>query len=372
MKTKALDIWISLLFCLSLGGGLLLLLLLPKQDFSQNEKRFLAAAPELSWRSVSTGRFGEAAESYLADHLPGREFLVGLQAHAELLSGRQAAREIYRFRGGALCEAPVTPDAAAAARSMGAVNDFAARLGREVDVMLVPSAGWLRRADAPPLTDPYRDDEILAELNACTGDGVNTVDLLPVFEQAGGGLFYRTDHHWTSRGAYLACAAYLREKGREALPESAYTVTAVPGFLGTTYARAALWETPAEELELWDSGGDFLVENGDGGEAHEGLFYAEHLAESDKYPVFLDGNHSLVRITNRSAAAQGRLLVIRDSFANCLGCFLADAYREVVLVDLRYYRGDAAELAAKEDFDEILFVYAAGNFLRDGNLGRLT
>ena len=112
------------------------------------------------------------------------------------------------------------------------------------------------------------------------------------------------------------------------------------------------------------------MENREQDGAHEGLFYPEHLAEEDKYPVYLDGNHSLVRITNRDPAAQGKLLVVRDSFANCLGCFLADAYAEVTLVDLRYYRGAVSDLLA-EGCDEVLIVYGVRNFMTDGNLIRL-
>ena len=97
-----------------------------------------------------------------------------------------------------------------------------------------------------------------------------------------------------------------------------------------------------------------------------GVFYWERLEEADKYTVFLDGNHSLVRIHN--PAAEGKLLVIRDSFSNCLGCFLAESYGEVVLVDLRYYKQPVSELADLEQFDSILVCYSIGNFLTDANI----
>ncbi len=370
MEKTLYDKFICLLFCGFLAGFLLLFLLLPKEGFSENEKRYLAEAPAPSWENVISGRFGKEAERYTADHLPGRSFLVGLNAEYDLLSGRQVTKEIYRGKSGRLYEAPAQASAGQIERNLEAVNSFAAVSDCPVDLMLVPSAGCVLWEDLPVLADPYPDAEVLAAAREQADSGVRIVDLLPLFTESGDrqGLYYRTDHHWTARGAWLACADYLRQKGRTPLSEEEYKVTAVEGFTGTAYSRSALWNTPAESLELWDSGGSFRVENLDHEGVHDGLFYPEHLEESDKYPVYLDGNHSLVRIQN--PAGCGRILVIRDSFANCMGCFLADSYAEVVLVDLRYYRAPVSAFL-QEGFDDVLILYGVNNFLTDTNLMRL-
>ena len=101
------------------------------------------------------------------------------------------------------------------------------------------------------------------------------------------------------------------------------------------------------------------------------MFYEERLSEPDKYTVFLDGNHPLMILENlrRGEGAEGRrLLVVRDSFSNCLGCFLADGFDTVVLADLRYYKYPLSELVETEGFDDVLIVYSLGNFLSDANL----
>ena len=364
---------ICLLFVLALALLPLLFLLLPKESFSAREKRYLAEKPELSWESLASGRFGEEAESYVADHLPGRDFLVGVNALAELATGRQTTRTVYLGRDGRLFEAPAAFDADRIERNMAAIRGFAESVEQPVDLLLVPSAGYLMPEALPALADPYEDDAIIAAAYAASGDAVQPVALLPAFEAADdpAALYYRTDHHWTAEGAYRAAALYLEGLGRALPPEEEYTVTEVPDFRGTTWSRAALWYLPGETLELWDSGGRFTVENREQEGVHEGLFYPEHLTEEDKYPVYLDGNHSLVRIRNADPAAQGKLLVIRDSFSNCLGGFLADSYAEVVLADLRYYRSPLSELLAEEDFERVLVLYSVGNFMTDANIVRL-
>ena len=360
-------------FCLTLFAMLLLLLFLPKENYSQLEKRYLAAAPEWDLRSVLSGRFAEQAEAYIADHLPGRLFLLGLNAKAEQAVGRQPTKSIYVGKSGRLYEAPCRCETAIIERNMEAINAFAALTDTRVHLMLVPTAGYVLRQDIPAFHDPYLDDSIIRTAYELGQETLETVDLLTAFDRAEDkeSFFYRTDHHWTSEGAYFAYQLYAQTVGRPVRPKEAFSVTTVPGFLGTTYSRSALWDTPAESIELWESATPFLVENSEAEGMHEGLFYKEDLSEPDKYPVFLDGNHALLRIHNESAASSGRLLVIRDSFASCLGCFLAEAYEEVVMVDLRYYKAPVEDLLTDGDIDEILILYSVGNFMTDSNITRL-
>ena len=360
--------------CLLFGGAVLLMallfLLLPEKKFSAFEKRFLAPKPVLSAEEVFSGRLSEDMEAYMADQLPGRDFWVGLNAYWELFTGRQNGKEILRGASGRLYERPVRWDAQAVDDNLTAIRDFADVIGRTPDLMLVPSAGYVLRGDLPGLNESYADGDMIAEIYARAGGQVNCFDLLPLFEAAEdpGALYYATDHHWTSLGAYTAAAAWLQSKGRDITPAADYAVTREDGFFGTTYARSALWLHAGESIELWDSGKAFSVELSEKEGVHDGLFFRERLAEPDKYTVFLDGNHSLVRIENRSPDASGKLLVIRDSFANCLGGFLAEGYETVVLADLRYYKYPLSELVETEGFDDVLIVYSLGNFLSDANL----
>ena len=337
-----------------------------RNSYSEKEKRYLAPAPKFKLSSVLSGEFAEDAESYAADHMPMRDFFVGLNAYAEKLIGMQTGKEIIEGESGRLYERPDTWNGDNVSKNVEALNAFASFLDKDVDLMLVPSAGYIMRDDMPRFCDTYRDKEYIDRIYSMTGDRVNCIDLTGTFENSSDrdSLYYRTDHHWTSYGAYTAASVYGDVSAKDV-----YDIERVPGFFGTTYSRSALWNTPSETVELWRCGRKFTVENEDSEGMNEGLFYTGRLSETDKYPVFLDGNHSLVRIHN--AEAEGRLLVIRDSFGNCLGGFLAENYEETVLVDLRYYREDVARLARDGNFDRILVVYDAGNFMDDLNFAKI-
>ncbi len=368
MKKKLTDILTCVLFGGFTAVMLILFLVMPKSDFSEIEKRSLAERPKTDVDSVLSGEFGRQAEAYIADHLPGRSFFVGLSNYYDLFSGRQVTKDILTAKGDRLVEKPNEPSPAAAQRNMTAINTFADTIGQEVDLMIVPSAGYVLRESVQGLHSAYRDDEIIASIHALSGENVRPVSLLNAFEevQDRGALYYRTDHHWTALGAYTAAQVYLEN----ALPaKESYRVERFDGFYGTTHSRSGLWLTKSDTVELWDDGGSYTVTSYNNladtaGKTHGSLFYREQLLERDMYTVYLNGNQPLVRIRNE--AGEGKLLVIRDSYANCLGTLLAGKYEEVVLVDLRYWKTPVSEVAA-EGFDDVLVCYSLYNFLTDVN-----
>ena len=357
-------------FCGFLGIMSVLFFLLPKEKFSPLEKRYLSDAPVLNWENLSSGKFGSDVESYMADYIPGRNVFVGLNAYVDLLTGRQVSKDVYAAEGNRLVQAPVVWDEEQARQNMQAINNFADKLGRRVDLMLAPSAGWAAQDSIVGFSDPYEDEDLIQRLYDLCGEDVRTIDLTSVIkaQEDPASLYYRTDHHWTTEGAYLAYETYMRLLGRDYRAKEDFTVETVPGFQGSTYSESALWLTPGEDIQLWHGSSNITVTNGENDQPHQGVFYKERLEEVDKYTVFLDGNHSTVRIVNPDAKEKGKLLVIRDSYSNCLGTLLTESYEEVVLVDLRYYKNPVSQLCAEENFTDVLVCYSMDNIMTDTNL----
>lgn len=370
MNTKKQHWLLIILFCGFLAAMSAAYLFLPKQAFSQLEKRYLADTPELTWESLSSGDFSEAVDTYMADHIPGRSFFVGLNAYYDLLTGRQGSKDILLTRNGRLVEAPAQPNTAAIEKNMAVINGFAENQSIPVDLMVVPSAGWASEDQIRGLHPAYQDKDIIDSIYSMSSPEIRTVDILSVFEDSGHpeNFYYRTDHHWNSLGAHTAYQTYMESLGQVYRPTEEYQVETIEEFYGSAYSRSALWLIPGEPLELWQGSDSIQVTHEESTEVHSGIFFRERLAEPDKYTVFLDGNHALVRLENPDAISGEKLLVIRDSFSNCLGGFLADSFETVVLADLRYYRQPLSQLIAEEGFDRILICYSLGNFLTDTNM----
>lgn len=370
MKKRKEEWFLCIAFCGFLAVMCVLFLLLPKSDYSELEKRYLEEAPVLNWETLMQGDFGQDMESYFADHLPGRDFFVGLNAYFDLLTGRQVAKDIYVTKDGCLVECPVEWDQIQAEKNISSVMALAEQISREVDLMIVPSSGWALEDRILGVANPYNDPALIEKLYEMTDSSVRCLDILSVFaaQPDRGALYYRTDHHWTSLGAYTAYSTYMADKDRFCPAAADFTVTTASGFRGSNYSRAALWLTAGEDVQMWHYSQNLLVTTGETDQVHQGVFYTERLNEADMYTVFLDGNHPIVRIHNPDQAGAGSILVIRDSYANCLGTLLANSYETVVMVDLRYYKQSVAELYAQEDFDDVLVCYSLDNFMTDKNL----
>lgn len=370
MKQKKIsDILLIILFCGFLGIMLLGYLFFPKEGFSESEKRYLATPPRLNWDNLASGEFAEDAETYAADHILFRNFFVGLNAYYDALSGRQASKDIFIAKDGSLLERPQEVDETAIERNMQAISDFADTVGQDVDLMLIPSAGYVKNDQLSSLYPPYQDQRILQLAGQYAGERVKAADVFDVLlEHKDEDIFYHTDHHWTSYGAYLAYCDYLSSKGKTPVEQDAFSITRSEGFYGSTYSRSALWLTAPDTLEIWDSGAKTSVYILDNQRSYDSMFFLERLQQADQYTVFLDGNHSLVRIHNDATKGQGKLLIIRDSFSNSLGPFLALNYEDVVLVDLRYYKESISDMVKQEGFDDILVEYSVNNFVSDENI----
>ena len=193
-NVAAAVLFCGFLICIAAGY-----LLLPRSDFSEMEKRYLAEAPDLRWETVFSGEWSSQAEDYLSDHVPGRNLFVGINAYMELLAGRQKLKDVW-LEAGKLLEAPVALDESAIARNMNAINNLADTLGQTVHVMVVPSAGWAAGVEG------YTDEDSLKAIYAAAGENVTPVPVEDIY-RGRPELYYNTDHHWTSQGAHLGYAA---------------------------------------------------------------------------------------------------------------------------------------------------------------------
>ena len=358
------------LFCLYLGGMAALYVVLPKRDFSENEKRVLAKLPALTASTATDGSFESGFEKWMSDHVPFRDALVGLHALYEQASGRNGLSGVIRSTDGRLLAAPAELDAEDIARKCGRIDKLAAATGLPTAVMLIPENGYMHEGVLPSPHATYKD----AEAARLVSESLKNADFIwpeeRFAELSGAELYYRADHHYTSRGAYEACRLYAEKTGLPMPARETYRVETVEGFHGSMYAKAGLWGTPAETVELWQSPAteDVTVTFDDRDPAHS-LFFREHLAEMDKYPVFLDGNHALVTIDTGNEGE--RLLLVRDSFGHCFAPFAADCFSKIVLVDLRYYHKPVSKLAQQEKIDRILVLYGMDTFMTDSNFGWL-
>ena len=367
-RSAAACIFCGLLFVL------FCLFFLPDKDFSETEKRALAQFPDLRVGTILNGKAEESLETYVQDQMPLRNFWVGVCAGFSRMTGQNGTDGIYDAADGYLIHTPIDENARSLQKNLRILTDFAEKANVPSYLLIVPQTGYVLEDKLPKRHGAYTDDALMDEITNRTDGVFTTVDLRGLFRAQRGAqqIYYRTDHHWTSGGAFLAANAFLRAAGKTALEQSRFTVETVDGFYGTTYSRAALWRRQPDSMELWTAKDmPLTVEISDLGKEETtkqtDVFFREHLTEYDRYPVYLDGNHSLTHIVN-DAVPDGVLLLVKDSFGNTLATELAAAYREIWMVDLRYYRTAAVSELLARGVDTLLVNYSMDDIVNDQNI----
>lgn len=352
------------IFCLFLAGMSVSYIVLPKADISVNEKKVLASAPELTIENVADGTFGREAEEWFSDHVPGREALIGINAHMQLYLGQNGLSGVIKAQD-RLLAAPAEMDETSLERTCGFINRFAEKVSVPIDVLPVPEAGYILGDMLPALTPEYHDAEAEKIIRSTLSDNIGYIPAEDALRAAGGDAYYRTDHHFTSRGAYEVCRLYADAIGRSMPDPGKYIRTVYGGFYGSMYSRSGLWETEPDEIELWNCGLEARISIDDGTES-DSFFFTGHLTEADKYPVFMDGNHALVTIETGNKGA-GCLLVVRDSFGHCFAPFVSSMFEKVVLVDLRYSHLSVSELVQEIGADRVLILTGMDTLMNGGS-----
>lgn len=363
---KKYSIFITALFCLFLFGFGAAFFLLPDRQFSEQENRYLEQFTAPTAETLRSGKFMEDFEEYVIDQFPLRDDWIRLKALGERALGKQENNEVYFGADGQTLFAHFTAPGDLETR-VGYVNQFAEKAGVPVYFALIPDKSYVW-ADRLPAHAPNVDDgSTLTEAAALCGEQVDWIDLSAAL--SGDDAFYRTDHHWTTLGAYQGYQAIAQAMhGAYTTPEGEPTLVS-DSFLGTTFsACGAGWVEP-DEIYTWVGEEGIQVTRYPEGAPVEGELYDESRLEvKDKYSMFLGGNQPLCVIKNPDAATDQKLLIVRDSYADSLAPFLAQDYGEVHLIDLRYYKVSLSAYIEQNGIDQVLVLYSAANFASDSNL----
>ena len=354
-------------------------LITPAPAYSEMENTTLSQRPALTQLSAKgLNSYFTAYTKYVKDQVFGRDEWISLQSVVEttLLQKEQNGGILLgkehmmfpRTYGLVSSEARTLP------KNTAALEALCQRYPGLVNVMLVPAASAVYPENVPagaPLLDEDRYLDALSE--AVQAAGGRFVDVRQTLtDHKGEYIYYRTDHHWTSTGAYYAYQQLCTALGLTPFDPSAHTARTAEGFYGTHYSKARTWNAVPDTITYYDLPNSLTIYNvtaagqpADG--QTTGLYDTDKLNVYDKYAMFLHGNNGLSRIEGDGT---GRILVIKDSYANCFAPYLTANYAQIDVVDFRNYNYGLDQLIADNDYDQILVLYSFDSFKSDPYLYR--
>lgn len=336
--------------------------------YSETENRLLAQKPELSRTEFFSGNYASDYEKYVTDQFAGRDKWIEIKTNTDILLQRKEIGGVYLGADDYLIEQHLPKDF-----TDEQVDEKLELLGQLVEkwdatVMLVPTADNIL-SNKLPANAPYYDETELLEKAAQLAGEDRYVDVYGVLrEHRDEEIYYRTDHHWTSLGAYYGYQAWLETMGENPYPYDVNgMVTADEDFLGSLHSKVNLnWrpdsiryfpETVKKPMKVLY---DFQRES-------DTIFEDSYLDTKNKYGFFLDDNHAVIEI-DTPYRLNKTLFVIKDSYANCFIPLMMTHYQKIYVVDPRYYNGrlsDLMEQCEPREGMDVLVLYDCIHFLEE-------
>ena len=369
MSKKAL--WAeALIFLAFIGVFFILNLVLPDRQFSEQENRYLQMKPEFSFKSLFSGDYTSKFETYTTDQFTFRDEWITLKAASELALGKQENNDVHLCENGTLIEGYERPESSALDANMSALNALVENTDAQVYFALIPDKSDLYASLLPKNAPNDSEKEVIdycyAQSNATNVDmysalGAHTDEY----------IFYRTDHHWTSLGAYYGFSALAESMGIDCPALDFYADRHVISeeFYGTTWSSSGFSWVGPDTMEIFVNEPEGLkVTSYPEGSPVEGKLYDfSFLEKKDKYSTFMGGNCPLHEIVT-GTEGKPSLLIIRDSYTDSLLPLLLDDFSEIHVLDLRYYRASLKSYIEQNDFDSVLVCYSVSNFSTDSNI----
>ena len=372
-QRKVQEQLVGIIFILILFLFLIINIIVPNKEKSVQENRMLATKPKFRLSSLISGDYDEKFEAYMDDQFVGRDMWRKLKVTVDRICGSRLENGVYIGRNGQLLEQIEVADENHLAANIKAIKSFSESQKKiPVRMMLVPDAANVLNHSLPALAKPEDQTQMFSMVRKDLGDSVEWIDVsTELNKHKTEKIYYKTDHHWTTLGAFYAFQAAAPSLGIEGDLSGKYVSYAVSNsFNGMLASKSGVNLGEKEQIDIYvptEEDTDLIVDYVDEGKRSTSLYDSSKLKEKDQYTVFLGGNSSLLDIRTVSTSTK-RLLLVKDSFANSFIPFLTPYYREIVVVDPRYYSGTINDLMDSYRISEVLFLYSGNTFFKDNNI----
>ena len=231
----------------------------------------------------------------------------------------------------------------------------------EISTLIAPNSfGILLAPETQEKLASSGMDQAISYTYSLMNTKIHTIDAFKTLsEHKKDYIYFRTDHHWTQLGAYYAYVEFCKERGFTPKPLESFNKAEYKDFYGTFYfymnRPEAMKGNPDTVFAYTGEVNDMRFLDASGKEFSAHLINdAEQMLPGNKYNCFMLGDHPYAEIHNENG--EKNLIVIKDSYGNAIVPFLAQNYKNIYVIDYRYYDKKLSELIAEKEINEILFV----------------
>lgn len=386
VKGKVISAIVVLVFIVGIFGVAGFHLLADDKAFSESENRVLASMPKLSVSSLVDGSFMKGFETYLTDQFPFRDNFISIKTLTDRVLGKNKENGVYIGKDGFLFDSQSDYNEDSVKSITDAILAFSKKnKNLKKAFILAPNSSYIYVDKLPDYLElPSQGEQIEQFYSLLNDKTITKLDVCSLFEKSREKddylLYYKTDHHWTTKAAKKVFNS-LNSKWKLSTSGTPYSnvklepkfnfYTVSTSFQGTLSSTAGVHDT-YDQVEICvpaKSQGTYIVDFEQSGEKTASLFFKEKLNQKNHYEVFLGGNYDKVIISTVSQS-ENTLLLIKDSYANCIIPMLTPYFNKIVVIDPRYLTDSLDSIIKENDFTHVLFLYNLNTLLEDNSLAQ--
>lgn len=366
---KRIKRMLALLMPLFILLALVINIIVPDKDISFVENRSLQKFPEINKTSFVDGSFENKMSNWFGDQFVGRNGLIHLRYGVLKLMGQKKINDIY-LCGKQLIEDTKLPNEKQLSRNLNAINAFTEKHS-DVDTsfMLIPNAVYVQNKRLPYFSDENDQGKIMDSIYNTLDSSVYSFDARKTLkEHSEEYLYYKSDHHWTSLGAFYTYQAWQKQQGNDDVSLKDYDQYVVSNNFRGTLANGSGSFGIKDDITIFVNKNlsDYYVQEPK--QKNKGSIYdSSFLKTKDQYSVFLGGNKDIQRIELNNDSKR-HLLLFKDSYANSFVQFIMNDYRSITIVDPRYYRDDIEKVMQEDLITDVMYLYNTNTFVEDTSL----
>ncbi|NBK97248.1 MAG: hypothetical protein EOM50_04420 [Erysipelotrichia bacterium] len=365
LKKVSRNFGVGALFCFTLFVGFIMQIVCADEPYSETENRSLETKPEMDLATFLNKNYQTNFENYVSDQFPNRSRWAQMKTFFDLKMGIRLIQDVYVAKD-MLIQKVDHHQANIEKEYANTVNEFKKRYPNlNFNFILVPNKIEIYKENLPDGAVGVNQAASYEQFYQLLDETIHTVDALSILEEHKDEyIFYKSDHHWTTLAAKYVADAFL---GKDEIAYDIYTSN--DQFRGTL-ANKITYFPYQDRISLYipqEKNVDYVVDYVESKQKTTSVYDLDKQLDSDAYGVYFGGNHPLIKI-NTTANEDKRLIVFKDSYANCFIPFLLPYYSEIVIVDPRYYYGDIDTLMKDEKISDVLFLYNMNTFFSDDAL----
>lgn len=373
---KAKFIFIIALFAIMLVPGIIIVAK-SDREYSELENRNLAVRPVFDISDILSGKTESDLTEFVTDQFPLRDFLM--KASTEYKKGllMKDVGGVYFGKNGYILdkiyEGKLSFDNYI--KNLKKLDEFVNDYSElNPAVILVPSPSSVLADFLPNFAENYNDMAYYDAAEEILGGKFLNLRSVYMDEQKKAydegsvdSVYFKTDHHYTTYGAYIAYREYCIRRGIEPKSIDSFNVVEFGNkFYGTMYSKAADFTTEPDMISVPTINEDNIEVSG----GTDKIYDYDALNRKDKYTIYFGGNYGVVNIRTK-VDNDKRLLIIKDSYANSLVPYLTSEYEHITMVDPRFYTGSIEQVISDNKINEILVFYEMSNFVNDSEMRRM-